>query len=56
MEQTYCGVALKLLGRKLVCGKDCPIFKRCPRLILEDASDEAVDKAISAMMEVVCAK
>ena len=49
----YCKDALKLLKRKVVCGKNCPIFLNCPRLILEDASDEAIDKAIKAMMEVM---
>ncbi len=34
---TYCPDALKLLNKKIVCGKDCPIYKKCPRLILEDA-------------------
>jgi len=48
----YCKDALKLLGKKVVCGKNCPLFDRCPRLILEDASDEAIDKAIKAMMEI----
>ena len=49
----YCRDALKLLRKKVVCGKNCPIFENCPRLILEDASDEAIDKAIKAMMEVM---
>ena len=48
----YCKDALKLLGVKIVCGKDCPIFTNCPRLILEDATDIAVERAIKAMIKV----
>ena len=53
----YCKDALKLLGIKIVCGKDCPILKTCPRLIMEDAglkidaiSNKAIEKAIKAMI------
>ncbi len=49
----YCKDAKKLLQKKVVCGKDCPIFEKCPRLIMEDATDEAIDKAIKAMFEVI---
>lgn len=47
----HCKDALRLLGIKVVCGKDCPITKNCPRLILEDATDMAIEQAITAMME-----
>ena len=47
----YCKDALKLLNKKVVCGKDCPILKDCPRLILEDATDIAIEKAIKAMLK-----
>ena len=46
----YCKDALKLLKRKVVCGRDCPIFGNCPRLIMEDATDIAIEKAIEAMI------
>lgn len=49
----YCKDASKLLKKKVVCGKKCPIFLRCPRLIMEDATDIAIGKAIKAMMEVI---
>jgi hypothetical protein len=49
---TNCKIALKLFKKKIVCGTSCPIFKNCPRLILEDACDDATEKAILAMMEV----
>ena len=47
----YCRDALKLLKKKVVCGKDCPIYQSCPRLILEDATDIAIEKAIKAMLK-----
>lgn len=49
----YCDDALKLSNIKIVCGKDCPLFKNCPRLILEDATDEAINEAIEVMIEIV---
>ena len=53
---TYCKDALKLLNKKIICGKNCPILDRCPRLIMEDATDKAIEEAIKRMMEVVCGK
>ncbi len=47
----YCKDALKLLKKKVVCGKGCPLLKNCPRLILEDALDEAIEKAMKAMIK-----
>ena len=52
----YCKDALKLLGRKVICGKGCPLLDRCPRLIMEDATDIAIEKAMIAMMEIVSEK
>ncbi len=52
----YCKDALKLLKKKVVCGKGCPIFTNCPRLILEDATDAAIERAIKAMIEVMNGK
>ena len=49
----YCKDALKLLKKKVICGKDCPILERCPRLIMEDATDLAIEKAIKAMLETI---
>ena len=52
----YCRDALRLLKRKVICGKDCPIYgvagETCPRLILEDATDTAIEKAIMAMIQI----
>ena len=53
MTYTYCKDALKLLGKKVVCGRDCPILKNCPRLILEDATDGAIERAILMMIKAV---
>ena len=49
----YCLDALKLLKRKVNCGDECPIINNCPRLILENASDNAIEKAIQAMIEAI---
>ena len=53
----YCRDAQKLLKIKVVCGKDCPIYPNCPRLILQNANDEAdeinnkaIEEAIKAMI------
>ncbi len=48
----YCKDALKLIGKKVICGENCPIIKNCPRIIMEDATDEAIDKAIEAMVKI----
>ena len=50
---SYCKDALQLLNIKTVCGDKCPIFNKCPRLILEDATDEAINEAIKAMIKIV---
>ncbi len=53
----YCKDAKKLLGITLTCGKECPLYglsgEKCPRLILEDATDAAIDKAMEAIKKVV---
>ena len=46
----YCEIATRLLKINTVCGKDCPIYNNCPQLIMEDATDKAVERAIEAMM------
>lgn len=48
----YCKDASKLLKKKVICGKGCPILNNCPRLILEDATDGAIEKAIAAMIKI----
>ena len=49
-RMNYCKDATRLLKINVICGKDCPIFENCPRLILEDATDKAIEKAIEAMI------
>ncbi len=51
-KMDYCKDALKLIGKKVICGENCPIIKNCPRIIMEDATDEAIDKAIEAMVKI----
>jgi hypothetical protein len=46
----YCKDAVALLGIKVICGKDCPILEDCPRIIMEDATDKAISKALKAMI------
>lgn len=55
-RRDYCKVALKLIGIETVCGRGCPIFNDCPRLIMENAglkidaiSNKAIERAIKAM-------
>ncbi len=42
----YCEDALKLLGKKVQCGKKCPKFDNCLRLIIEDVFEEATEEII----------
>jgi len=48
---TYCKDATKLLKKSVICGKDCPIYGDCPRLIMEDANDKAIGRAIKRLLE-----
>ena len=47
----YCPDALWLLGKRVICGKNCPLLTRCPRIILEEATDAGIEKAIRAIKE-----
>jgi len=49
----YCDIATRLLKINTVCGTDCPIYKNCPQLIMEDASDKMIKDAIEAMLRSV---
>lgn len=42
--QSFCKDAYKLFGIKILCGKDCPIYKKCPRIIIEDTSDKMANE------------
>ncbi len=48
----YCKDAEQLLGIQVMCGGECPLVTKCPRLILEDAMDEAVRQAVNALLAV----
>jgi len=52
-EIKYCEDAYKLYGIKTVCGKGCPLFGYCPRLILEDDTDKAIERAMGAMIKII---
>lgn len=52
----YCKDALKLLRIKVICGKDCPLVGKCPRMILEEAVDVGIDRAVNAMVKIKVAK
>jgi len=59
-DMIYCKHALKWLGRKTVCGMECPIYPKCPALIMQDASldqdeirEKAIAEAMDAMMEII---
>jgi len=49
----YCEIATRLLKINTVCGKNCPIYENCPQLIMEDATDKAIEMAIKRMIEVL---
>ena len=51
-HRVFCKDALKLLNINVVCGNDCPIYTNCPRLILEDSVDMAIETAIKRMIEI----
>jgi len=59
-----CSLAKDVYGKEYVCGKNCPAYKNCPQLIMEnvnleivDIMDESYRKAISdareAMMQML---
>lgn len=59
-EGDYCKIASEIFNRYYVCGQKCPIYKNCPKLIMEDANlevseiqDKATDKALRAMLKAV---
>lgn len=52
-EKMFCKDAKRWLKIEVICGKDCPIVKKCPRLIMEDANDKAIEQAMLAMKEVI---
>ena len=47
----YCEDAYKLLKKRVLCGKGCPLLDSCPRLILEDAAAETADRVIDAIIK-----
>jgi len=49
----YCGLAQRLLKINTVCGVGCPIYENCPQLIMEDATDKAIERAIKEMVRIV---
>ena len=49
LELGRCDFAGRLFGGEIICGKDCPIFGECPRIIMEDATGDTIDKAMDAM-------
>ena len=47
----YCEDAYKLLKKRVLCGKGCPLLDNCPRLILEDTMDEGITKVVDAIIK-----
>lgn len=56
-NEKYCTDARKLLGVETICGKGCPIYgiagEDCPRLIMEDATDKAIGKAMKKIVRLI---
>jgi len=48
---SYCKDAYKLFRIKILCGKDCPIYKTCPWIILGDAADKSAKKIMKEMIK-----
>jgi hypothetical protein len=48
----YCDIATRLLKINTVCGVECPIYEDCPLLIMEDATDKAINQAIKRIIEI----
>ena len=46
-------IAQEILKEDIVCSAECPLTEDCPRLIMEDATDEAVEKALDAMIRLI---
>ncbi len=55
-NEQCCPDARKLLKVEVTCGKDCPMFSKCPRLILEDATDKAIGVAMKMIVRMINAK
>ena len=46
----YCKDSYKLFKIKILCGKDCPIYKTCPWIVLEDAADKSARTIMREMI------
>lgn len=49
MKTEYCKLAKRKYKRNIVCGSKCPDIGNCAMLILEDAIDEAIPRALDAL-------
>lgn len=49
----FCGLAKKIIKEDIICSGDCPLIEKCPRLIMEDAIDKAVESAVTAMIGLI---
>ncbi len=50
-DENECEIAKLILGHsRVVCGVNCPIFVDCPRIILQDANDLGVEKALKSVL------
>ena len=48
--QAYCKDAYKLFKIKILCGKECPIYKTCPWIVLGDTADKNAKKIMREMI------
>jgi len=49
-----CSYAQEILGEDIDCGMECPLWKGCPRLMLEDELDnvdEIIPEVLKALMK-----
>lgn len=47
----YCKDAKKLFGIKILCSKDCPMYKTCPWIVLGDSADQNAKKIMREMIK-----
>lgn len=48
----YCKDAKKLFDTEILCGKDCPLYKACPYILLNDMADKAAKKLMREIIRV----
>ena len=48
----YCKDSYTLFKVKVLCGKECPIYKTCPYIVLGDSADKNAKKIMKEMTKI----